>query len=92
MDGKPDGRRSTPNRCFCRVGPGSFTPFSATAATSRPKTSRSFAGALVDANHGRSHQPMRWLIRLKIAASRLYGPAPAEMTMINMNAYKVSGR
>jgi hypothetical protein len=55
-------------------------------------TSRSFAGALVDANQGCSRQPVRWLIRLKIAASRLYGPAPAEMTTINMNAYKVSGK
>ena len=46
----------------------------------------------MDANHWRSHQPVRWSIKLKIAASRLYGPAPDEMTMINMNAYKVSGR
>jgi hypothetical protein len=38
------------------------------------------------------HQPMRWLVRLKIAASRLYGPAPAKMTTINMTAYKISGR
>ena len=31
-------------------------------------------------------------IRPKIAASRLYGPAPAETTKISMNAYSVSGR
>jgi hypothetical protein len=28
----------------------------------------------------------------KIAASRLYGPAPAETNMISMNAYRTSGR
>ena len=38
------------------------------------------------------HQLVLWLIRFKIAASTLYGPAPAEMTTISMNAYKVSGR
>ena len=28
----------------------------------------------------------------KIAASRLYGPAPAETNRISMNAYTISGR
>jgi hypothetical protein len=39
-----------------------------TKATSRARTSRSFSGAFVDANHGcsHSHQPVKWLIRLKI--------------------------
>ena len=31
-------------------------------------------------------------IKRKIAASRLYGPAPAETKMISMNAYRISGR
>lgn len=31
-------------------------------------------------------------IKRKIAASRLYGPAPAETNMISMNAYSISGR
>ncbi len=31
-------------------------------------------------------------IMRKIAASTLYGPAPAETNMISMNAYRISGR
>ena len=31
-------------------------------------------------------------IKRKIAASTLYGPAPAETNMISMNAYRISGR
>jgi hypothetical protein len=31
-------------------------------------------------------------IKRKIAASRLYGPAPAETNMISMNADRISGR
>ena len=67
------------------------TSFS-TASTLTGLRLRIAAQALVDANRGCSHQPTRWLVRLKIAASRLYGPAPAEITTINMTAYKVSGR
>jgi hypothetical protein len=49
------------------------------------------ARALAETNRRRPLQP-RWPIRFKITASRLYGPAPAEMININMKAYKVSGR
>jgi hypothetical protein len=48
--------------------------------------------ASVTANQRCPHQPKRRSIKLKIAASMLYGPAPDKMTTINMTAYKVSGR
>jgi hypothetical protein len=57
-----------------------------------PSTCRSFAGTRADADYECSNQPVGWLIRVEIAASKLYGPAPAKMTTINMTAYKVSGR